>query len=746
MVVTFAGYRLDLGSGELWNGSDRVFVPDQPLRILRILIAHRGRLVTRDELRRGVWADDTFVDFEHGLNAAVKRLREILGDSASAPRFIETIPRHGYRFIAEVRNEAAAGAEPMSQQGGPAATAVARPVAARPHARLLWTTAIVCVMIAGAVGLAWRSFRSPNSDRFSGARLVRVTTSSGLNTDPALSPDGALVAYASDSAGAGNFDLWVQPVAGGNAVRITSDSGDEIEPSFSPDGTAIVFAKGETGGIYIVGALGGESRQLVAAKRAHAPRFSPDARSIVYWTGQTVWTAGRRVTGISSLKGAVSIVPSSGGMPRSVTQEFRSARYAIWSPDGRRILFLGEREIGGSATQDWYVVDSEGGHPVQTGAIDAIERSRVTGVPIPGEWTSDGDVVFTTATDDHANVWRVAVSPATGRVGGAPRRLTFGSAVERAPVLSGGRLAFASMAENVDVWRVPLDPATGLAAGPLERVTDDAAADVLSNVNADGRLVAFTSSRANPKQVWVRDLSSGRERQLTRLDTPATGAQISPDGSRVAVSTDVAGRSRLDVYPSSGGSSSTLCDDCAYGGWSPDGSRMLIARGTERRVIDVATHREQGLARHPNWVLQMPRFSPDGRWASFHTTNAPDLRQIFVVPTSVGTSVPPDKWIPVVTDFGIQPSWAPDGGGVYHFSFRDGYACPWLQPVDPATKRPVGQPRAVIHLHDPRLRAAVRAMPTNDVQGGYLYMTLTEATGNIWMLDASAQSASGDGR
>jgi Tol biopolymer transport system component/DNA-binding winged helix-turn-helix (wHTH) protein len=740
VVVSFAGYRLDLGSGELWNGSDRVFVPDQPLRILRILIAHCGRLVTRDELRRGVWADDTFVDFEHGLNAAVKRLREILGDSASAPRFIETIPRRGYRFIAEVDGEAPVG-NLMSQQGETAATVVARPAAARPHARLLWATAVVCVVIAGAVGVAWRSFRSSDPDPFSRARLVRVTTLSGLNIDPALSPDGTLIAYASNSAGAGNFDLWVQPLAGGNAVRITSDSGDEIEPSFSPDGTAIVFAKAETGGIYIVGALGGESRQLVAAKRARAPRFSPDARSIVYWTGQTIWTAGR-----GPFKAAVSVVPSSGGSPRSVTQGFLSARYAIWSPDGRRILFLGERETGGSSTYDWYVVDFEGGHPVQTGALDAIERSKVTGVPIPGEWTRDGDVVFTTATDDHANVWRVAVSPATGRVGGAPRRLTFGSAVERTPVLSGSRLAFASIAENVDIWRVPLDPATGLAAGALERVTDDAARDVLSNVSADGRLVAFTSSRTNPEQVWVKDISSGRERQLTRLDTSATGAQISPDGSRVAVSTEIAGRSRVDVYPSSGGSPSTLCDDCANGGWSPDGSRMLIARATERRLIDVATHRERGLAQHPNWSLNKPRFSPDGRWASFHTTNAPDLRQIFAVPTSVGASVPQDKWIPVVTDFGIQPSWAPDGGGVYHFSFRDGFACLWLQPVHPATKRPVGQPRAVIHLHDPRLRAAVRAMPTNDVQGGYLYMTLTEATGNIWMLDAAAPSASRDDR
>jgi len=134
VVVTFAEYRLDLTSGELWNGSDRVFVPDQPFRILSILIAHRGRLVTRDELRRAVWADHTFVDFEHGLNAAVKRLRAVLGDDARHPRLVETLPRRGYRFIAPCT-----WSEPGRGAGGPARVAVLpfTDGVREPHARAL---------------------------------------------------------------------------------------------------------------------------------------------------------------------------------------------------------------------------------------------------------------------------------------------------------------------------------------------------------------------------------------------------------------------------------------------------------------------------------------------------------------------------------------------------------------------------------------------------------------------------------
>jgi len=103
-VIRFAEYEADLRSGELWRQGHRLKLQDKPFQVLAALLQKPGELVTREELRLSLWAADTFVDFEHGLNTAVNKVREALRDSANNPRFIETLPRRGYRFIGPINN------------------------------------------------------------------------------------------------------------------------------------------------------------------------------------------------------------------------------------------------------------------------------------------------------------------------------------------------------------------------------------------------------------------------------------------------------------------------------------------------------------------------------------------------------------------------------------------------------------------------------------------------------------------
>ena len=424
--------------------------------------------------------------------------------------------------------------------------------------------AALVVLTATLLPLMWLPRHSqPGADP--GRALLRLTSTSGVNIDPALSADGSLLAYASDRAGSGDLDIWVQPTREEQPRRVTSASGDELEPSFSPDGRSIAFSKGEGAGIHIVAAAGGEPRLLVDALSARTPRFSPDGRWVTYWTGPPVWVSIGAPTITRST--GLFVIPASGGPSRALAREFPHARFGTWSPDGEKILFLGASDRDpNQSSLDWYLVGVNGGEPIRTGALEVLRTAGLKGVPIPGGWSRDGSVIFANYDEGASNVWQVPISSDTGRVAGAPARLTFGTAIERSPTVNAaGAVFFTSMVENIDVWRLPLDAKTGLASGAIERVTDNASSDRLINVSDDGGTMAFFSSRTGQDQIWIKDIDTGRERQLT--SATARAGRINRDGSVVAAARPVSNKARIELIPARRGPGSPLCDDCSPGDW-----------------------------------------------------------------------------------------------------------------------------------------------------------------------------------
>jgi TolB-like protein/DNA-binding winged helix-turn-helix (wHTH) protein/Tfp pilus assembly protein PilF len=189
-LVRFAAFELDLRTGELRKRGVRINLPDQPFQVLKTLLDRPGELVTREELRQRLWPAETFVDFEHGLNAAVRRLRDALGDSADVPRFIETLPRRGYRFIAPVAQPPAAEvASPRSEEPTtsgasptPAAT-LARPLT---RARVFVGIAVVVLVAATvlwAFGYRSRSTVRGESAAASGRSMLAVLPFKNLTGD-----------------------------------------------------------------------------------------------------------------------------------------------------------------------------------------------------------------------------------------------------------------------------------------------------------------------------------------------------------------------------------------------------------------------------------------------------------------------------------------------------------------------------------------------------------------------------------
>src|SRR5262245_33098128 len=181
--LRFSSFELDLQSGELRKAGVLVGLQDQSLKVLIELLERPGDLVTREELRQRLWPNGTFVDFDHGLNAVINRLRETLGDSADSPRFIQTVPRRGYRFIAPVEgvvDSQAAVLEPP-----------AWPIKTRKRMWMAMTAAGMMLAVA-AIALLRRhpSAESPSSSVVALTRLV------GFESGPAFAPSGEQAAFA----------------------------------------------------------------------------------------------------------------------------------------------------------------------------------------------------------------------------------------------------------------------------------------------------------------------------------------------------------------------------------------------------------------------------------------------------------------------------------------------------------------------------------------------------------------------
>jgi len=197
-VIRFSTFEVNLHTGELRQRGQKVKLQEQPLQILAALLERPGELVTREELRNKLWPADTFVDFDHSLNAAIKRLRDALGESAERPIFVETVARRGYRFIGNVELPAAnpSGRSDLDGMKRDAETGrIASKVLSSPWARM-WQvggSVLAIVLVAGMVA-GWLFWRRASRSKLSQAStaLQRLTTNPAENRiqASAISPDG----------------------------------------------------------------------------------------------------------------------------------------------------------------------------------------------------------------------------------------------------------------------------------------------------------------------------------------------------------------------------------------------------------------------------------------------------------------------------------------------------------------------------------------------------------------------------
>jgi eukaryotic-like serine/threonine-protein kinase len=736
--IRFGVFQLDLDAGELRKRGIRIKIQDQPFRILALLLEQPGSLVTREQLREMLWPHDTFVEFEHGINAAVAKLRQALGDSAENPRFVETVAKRGYKFISAV--EIITTIDPADPIAGNAP--VPEPPSRKASGRRLvvWGLGGATLVAGIAAVIAIRSGQTGQTPALTA--LHRITSDQRLSVDPVVSRDGTLLAYASDRGGQGNLDIWVQQRTGSSPVQLTFSVVDEHEPAFSPDGTQIAFrSEREGGGIYVIPALGGEARLI--ARQGQNPRFSPDGKLIAYWIGPITTTIG------PPNSGTVHLIPVTGGSPQPLTTDLSEAGHPVWSSDGKQLIVFGVRVQPQAADPeiDWWIVPRTGGKAKATRIVGDLQKQ---GFQYPGrvcEWTND-TILFAGMRGDPVNLWRLTVNRETGRLTGPPRRLTSGNTFEiEGNITPDGHLIYAALDKNYNIWSLPLRANEGVATGEMKKLTDRTTREAHPSISSDGRYLAYASTRTGDRDIWVQDLLNGKETPLAATSHWEEHPQISRDGELIAYSTDLPGRSAgttagTYVVRRSGGVPEKVCEgiDCGFAwDWSLDNTSMLAGyfRGPFSTIDILALHTRQRtkLLHSDKYDVYQARFSPDGRWVLFAAGRAAQSR-LFIAPVREGAPIAEKEWIAVADRDGWcnKPRWSPAGSLIYFVSRRDGYYCLWAQRVTPSAKQPAGAPFNVAHFHQTHLSMMnVAEGPLEiSVAQDKIVFNLSELTGSIW--------------
>lgn len=786
-IYEFGPFCLIPHERQLWRGEQIVALPPKVFDTLLALVENSGHLVGKEELMSRLWPD-SFVE-EATLARNISDLRKALGETSGEQRYIETIPRHGYRFVTAVRHsledastltvekrtrsriiieqedetevlvarESDAETHPAEQRNA-VATAMHTGSTARfltdaisRHRRSLILglgALLVGVTIAFVVPRFWQNSQTnpPPSQR----KLSRLTFDPGLQSEPAWSPDGRMIAYSSNRSG--NFDLWVQMVEEGNAVQVTTNPAHDWQPDWSPDGKRLVFrSERDEGGLFVVPVLGGSERKVSGF--GCRPRWSPDGSQILFYSAIL-----QNVVGVPK----VCLVGLDGKPPREFEPEFLAEfdyLRVAWHPDGERVSLWGRHLEEGWG---FWTIPLTGGARVKSEIAQVVEEQLKASVRFNNYsnflWAPSGRALyFEGSFEGIRNLWRVEVEPQTLRWVAGPERLTTdpGPDTEISISPDGKKLAYTLRAERTRIWSLPFNPKTGRITGGEPITPADRDAWKL-DLSADGRKLVFEASQGKREELWEKSLDDGRERLLVADDAYSRySPRWSRDGSRLAYRRDHSANPERTRFKSSivevlaGGdeqaiTSQGIVNEFAYD-WSSDGEWILgnSERHTPGRYLiclfpvqaaSVAESQMRVVTSHPEYSLWQPRFSPDEHWICFNALKPAEagVSILYVVPARGG------EWTPITAGkhWEGKGRWSPDGRTIYFVSNRTGFFNVWGIRFDPHTGKPVGEAFQVTDFESPaqmvlpllgRLEMALAA--------DRLVLPITEVSGSLWILE-----------
>jgi eukaryotic-like serine/threonine-protein kinase len=593
-LVRFSLFELDLDSGELFRQGRKVKLQGQPFELLIALLERPGMVVTREELRQRVWPSDTAGDFDHGLNRAINKVREALGDSAESPRFIETLPRRGYRFIGSIQEEVI-----TEQREGPPLIQmpVQRPdqVAKRNSKK----TSLAIGAVMGGVFVAslviWMALQKPAAR--SEVRIQQLTTNSAENPiwHAVISPDGKYAAYG-DVAG-----IQIRVISTGESHLLprppSLKQGDAWFPAaWLPDGTRILATSitSTASSAWMVSVIGGAATPI--RDNAHVQSVSPDGLLIAFTSSRDMESPENAINRRLIWNSEIWIMgPDGENASRLVSGDnltyFGSVR---WSPDGNRIAYQKYRSESGDLVD--YMIEScdrNGGPPSvilskRHYAAPSIDHS----FPEDFCWLSDGRVIYAVRepapNSRDSNLWAVAVDAKSGKPERQPRRITnlAGFHMEGLSVAADGRkLTFETSSDQSYVYVGRLEADGKL--GSLQRLTPDERYNTPSAWTPDSKAVIFRSDRTGTFAIYKQALDQDVPELIPTGSGNPSFPRVSPDGTwliyAVLPNTDSRSEYRLMRAPLAGGLSQVIFERTKFVNFGcPDrlGSQCVISESS----------------------------------------------------------------------------------------------------------------------------------------------------------------------
>jgi Tol biopolymer transport system component/DNA-binding winged helix-turn-helix (wHTH) protein len=590
-LYEFGQYRLDLERRVFTREHQVLPLAPKTFDLLVLLVQSPGRAFSKQELMHALWPD-TFVE-EANLSFQISVLRKALGEDGG--RWVETVPKHGYRFAAEVRASATPGPLPA----GPLGRAADEPSSdrqGRGKGRVWLASATIAAALSARVAFL-TLVREPGTAavRPSPALAVPLTAYPGYERTPSLSPDGSRVAFSWNGPTLDNYDIYVKLAGPGEPVRLTTSPARDESPAWSPDVRFIAFIRftSEGGGADLVvsPALGGAERTIATIFPSKRNR----AVSNLSWTPDGRWLAFGGATSPGGPR-AIWLISVDGSEQRRLTEAARSIanEYSpVASPDGHHLAFLRELTAGRAAI--FLVPLTSDSAPIGTPRqLTSNDYYGVHGLA----WTPDGrELVFSAGGHNGlSRTARIPVVPQSTRAP-APEFLTFGEQATGISIAGSG-LVYSAQFKDTSLYELAL---TGPLAAPVALAAFSSTFDEYTpDYSPDGKRLAYASTRSGAEEIWIANKDGSNPLQMTSTGGP----------------------------------------QCSNPDWSPDGRTILFnsrrAGSADLYLLQPDTGKLTRLTDHPAEEVE-PRWSRDGRWIYFGSDRTGRL-EVWRMPAAGGAA------------------------------------------------------------------------------------------------------------